>query len=100
MSDNFFTIFDTYFKCCWKRNCCFAAKDYDEKRNYDDINRIRNDIIGNGDVSPYSFDDLSNPLTPVTNSSSSSSLSTDTITYKRPKVKSYVSIIPANYYTD
>jgi hypothetical protein len=50
-----------------------------------------------GDRSPYSFDDLTNPLSPMTTSSSGSSIDSF---YKRPKFKPYVGIIPANYYSD
>ena len=90
MSDNFFTRFQTYFKCCWCRECCLTSKERDENSTCDSN-------ISTGDGSPYSFDDLSNPRSPMTNSSSGSSIDSF---YKRPKFKPYVGIIPANYYSD
>lgn len=100
-SDNFFTIFKNYFKCC-----CFMNEvdDSKEGRKYTGsgsggIGNRGGNGSGSGSSSPFSFDDLSNPLTPLTNSSSSSSLE-DYRVYQRPKFKPYVGIIPANYYSD
>ena len=96
-SGNFFTTFKNYFKLCSCRGCCFAnlgdGDGVDQRSNGASTN------ISAGDSSPsYSFDDLSNPLSPtMTNSSSGSSIDSF---YKRPKFKPYVGIIPANYYND
>lgn len=102
-SDNFFTIFKNYFKCgC----CCFTNEVDDNKEGskhhagFGGSSGIGNrGGSGSGSSSPFSFDDLSNPLTPLTSSSSSSSLE-DYRIYQRPKFKPYVGIIPANYYSD
>ncbi len=94
--DNFFTIFKNYFKLCFCRDCCLS-KDADE-RSADRYNSSDNSNMSAGDKSPYSFDDLSNPLSPsMTNSSSGSSIDSF---YNRPKFKPYVGIIPANYYNE
>ena len=100
MSDHFFTTFNNYFKCCWCRDgCCFTTKNADENsKSSSGFGRSGSDpSISAGDRSPYSFDDLSNPLSPMTNSSSGSSIDS---MYKRPKFKPYVGIIPAHYYND
>jgi len=100
-SGNFFTIFKNYFKCgC----CCFSSEVNDRKEGSNHHSGIGSGIgnrggSGSGSSSPFSFDDLSNPLTPMTGSSSSSSLE-DYRIYQRPKFKPYVGIIPANYYSD
>lgn len=100
-SGNFFTIFKNYFKCgC----CCFSSEVNDRKEGSNHHAGIGSGIgnrggSGSGSSSPFSFDDLSNPLTPMTGSSSSSSLE-DYRIYQRPKFKPYVGIIPANYYSD
>jgi hypothetical protein len=103
---DFFTIFKHYFRCC-----CFTTEVDHHKEgrsNHTGIgNRGNRGGIGSGSGSgsendsnsPFSFDDLSNPLTPMTGSSSSSSLE-DYRIYQRPKFKPYVGIIPANYYSD
>ena len=98
-SGNFFTIFKNYFKCSC---CCFTdeVKDHKEGSNHHaGIGNRGGSGSGSGSSSPFSFDDLSNPLTPMTSSSSSSSLE-DYRIYQRPKFKPYVGIIPANYYND
>lgn len=92
MSNNFFTIFENYFKCCSCRGCCFSnEKIHGNESNISDIT--------SGNSSPYSFDDISNPRTPMTSSSSCSSIE-ESLVYRRPKFKPYVGIIPANYYSD
>jgi len=96
-TDNFFTTLQNYFKCCfWCRSggCCFAEKNVKDGENSSSSESVG---LGIGDRSPYSFDDLSNPLSPMSNSSSGSSIDSF---YKRPKFKPYVGIIPANYYSD
>lgn len=89
--DNFFTIFKNYIKSCWcsSDGCCIVEKE----RGGDGIGIG----IGIGDGSPYSIDNFSNSDTPMTKSSSDSSI--DSI-YKRPNFRPYISIIPANYYTE
>lgn len=100
-SGNFFTTFKNYFKLCSCRGCCFA-KDGGGNGNGADRNdggrgSGTNSNMSAGDSSPsYSFDDLSNPLSPtMTNSSSGSSIDSF---YKDSKFKPYIGIIPANYY--
>lgn len=98
MSQHFFTTFNDYFKCCLCRDsCCFTTKTTDENsKSSNGFGRSgSNTSINTGDGSPYSFDDLSNPLSPMTTSSSDSSI--DSL-YKRSKFKPYVGIIPAHYY--
>lgn len=98
-TDNFFTTLQNYFKCCfWCRSecCCFSEKPAKDSESSSSSSSGSVDL-GIGDSSPYSFDDLSSPLSPMTSSSSGSSL--DNL-YKRPKFKPYVGIIPANYYSD
>lgn len=106
MSDHFFTTFNDYFKCCLCRDdCCFTTKNADDNRKSDGdsgfgksgSNSSIISIISIGDGSPYSFDDLSNPLSPMTTSSSGSSIDS---MYKRPKFKPYVGIIPTHYYNN
>ena len=84
-TDNFFTTLQNYVKCCfWCRSgSCFFA----DKRGG----------LGTGDDSPYSIDNFSNSDTPMTKSSSESSIDS---TYTRPKFRPYIGIIPANYYTE
>ncbi len=97
-SGNFFTIIKNYFKCgC----CCFTNEmnDHKEGSNYAGSGGGIGISNRGGSTSSFSFDDLSNPTTPLTNSSSSSSLE-DYRIYKRPNFKPYVGIIPANYYSD
>ena len=100
MSTPFFTILKTYFHCCTTRgSCCYTTK-IDEYSN-------KPSTMNAGDKSPF-FEDLSSPSnqgTPITWSSSSSSLDGFTPPYKKPTVKptfkSYnISIIPTNYYSD
>jgi len=101
MSTSFFTMLKAYFQCCTNRcSCCF------NNQNKEENEPSRDNITYNpsGDNSPFSFDDLSNPSTPgtpITWSSSSSSLdSYKNQPYKRPQFKPYIGIIPANYYSD
>ncbi len=100
MSDHFFTTLTNYFKCCLCRDgCCFTTKNADEHINSGsgfDRSGSSNSISGD-DSSPYSFDDISNPRSPMTNSSSNSSIDSF---YKRPKYKPHLNIIPTNYYID
>lgn len=92
MTTPFFTIIKNYFRCSCC--CCFEKKKEEPKNS-------QPSYILNGDNSPFSFDDLSNPSTPITLSSSSSSLDDSfNRTYKRQQFKPYVGIIPANYYSD
>ena len=100
-ADNFFTTFKNYFKLCSCRGgCCFAKDGGNGNGNGADRNGEgsggTNSNMSAGDSSPYSFDDLSNPLSPtMTNSSSGSSIDSF---YKDSKLKPYIGIIPANYY--
>lgn len=100
-ADNFFTTFKNYFKLCSCRGGCCFAKDGSGNGNGADRNGEgsgsgTNSNMSAGDSSPYSFDDLSNPLSPtMTNSSSGSSIDSF---YKDSKFKPYIGIIPANYY--
>ena len=94
MSSHFFTIIKSYFQCCANRcSCCFNKK-VDDEPSLDNTysSQYR-------DSSPFSFDDISNPRTTST-SSSSSSLESYNTPYKRQQFKPYVGIIPANYYSD
>ena len=86
-TNNFFTILQNYIKSCWcsSDGCCIVEKEGGGIG------------IGMGDGSPYSIDNFSNSDTPMTKSSSDSSI--DSI-YKRPNFKPYIGIIPANYYTE
>ena len=99
MTNRFFTIFQTYFKCCTERTgCCCCHKDVtNENSRYNENN------IGNGDTSPFSFDDLTsttNDSGSTSTWSSSSSLEDYKIQHIRPKFKPFIGIIPANYYRD
>ena len=100
MSSQFFTILKTYFQCCANRcSYCF------NKKEEDNPSYSSHDILYKSHYSQFSFDDLSNPKTPGTPmswSSSSSSLESynNTQPYKRPQFKPYIGIIPANYYSD
>ena len=99
MSASFFTMFKTYFHCCTTR-CTWCSKNDEYSNNSSTPN--------DGDKSPFSFEDMSSPSnqgTPITWSSSSSSLDGFTPPYKRiiarPTFKPYnISIIPTNYYSD
>lgn len=103
MSNQFFTILETYFRCCTKRcSCCFNTK---EKNDPADSSYNIYPYNMNGENSPFSFDDISNPNTPntssITLSSSSSSLDSLKPPYKRyQQFRPYMSIIPTNYYSD
>lgn len=94
MTNPFFTIIEKYFECCTKRcTCCFNVKKEEHETT----------IIQSGDNTPFTFDDMSNPRTPgtpITWSSSSSSLESYNTPYKRYQFKPYVGIIPTNYYSD
>lgn len=101
MSDHFFTTFTNYFKCCLCRDgCCFVTKDIGDENILSasgfDRSGSSNSISG-GDGSPYSFDDISNPRSPITNSSSNSSIDSF---YTRTKYRPNFGIIPKNYYID
>ncbi len=94
MSTSFFTIIEKYFHCCTKRcSCCLNVKKEEHETSHE---------IQYGENSPFSFDDMSNPGTPGTSItwSSSSSLESYNGSYKRQQFKPYVSIIPTNYYSD
>lgn len=95
MSTSFFTIIEKYLQCCTKRfTCCFNVKKEERETIYD---------FPTGENNPFTFDDISNPgtpETPITWSSSSSSLESYNIPYKRHQFKPYVGIIPTNYYND
>lgn len=106
VSEDFFTIVKNYFKC----SCCCLTNDGNRASKESGDGRKGwsgdgdGDCDGNGNgnggsSSPFSFDDLSNPLTPLTGSSSSSSLNEHLI-YKRPKFTPCIGIIPSNYYSD
>jgi hypothetical protein len=95
MSDHFFTTFTNYFHCCADRGCCFATKESNIHNHESNIHNDENHV--DSDYSPYSFDDYSNPISPMTNSSSSSSI--DSL-YKRQTYRPYVGIIPAHYYNN
>ena len=100
MSTSFFTVLKTYLHCCTTR-CSWCSKN-------DEYSNNSSSTLGDGDKSPFSFEDLSSPSnqgTPITWSSSSSSLDGITPPYKRinarPTFKPYnISIIPTNYYSD
>ena len=68
MSTSFFTIIEKYFQCCTKRcTCCFNVKKEDRETTCN---------VSSGENSPFTFDDVSNPGTPgtpITWSSSSAS---------------------------
>lgn len=95
MSNYFFTTFTKYFPCCTYRSCCFTTNESSihNLENNNHVDEHQND----SDYSNYSFDDLSNPLSPMTNSSSSSSI--DSL-YKRQTYRPYVGIIPTHYYNN
>ena len=103
MSTPFFTMLKTYFHCCANRySCCFNTNDANEPHR----DTKHNEHV---DYNQFTFDDLSNPNTPMTSSSSSSSLE-DYKTplypypypypYKRPQFKPIIGVIPTNYYSD
>ena len=96
-ADNFFTTFKNYFKLCSCRGgCCFTKDGSGNGADRSDGGSGTNSNMSAGDSSPYSFDDLSNPLSPtMTNSSSGSSIDSF---YKDSKFKPYIGKIPANYY--
>ena len=94
-TSNFFTILNKYFHCCICRCCIDKTK---EEETSSDASIYNNNTTG--DNSPFSFDDLSNPSTPITSSSSSSSLDSfngQHIAYKRKSIIS-IGIIPSYYY--
>ena len=102
MSDHFFTTLTNYFKCCLCRDeCCFVTKDIvgdEDLRSRSGFHRSgSSNSISGCDGSPYSFDDISNPRSPMTNSSSDSSIDSF---YKRTKYKPHFGIIPTNYYIE
>ena len=101
MSDHFFTTLTNYFKCCLCRDsCCFVTKDIGDEniRSGSGFDRSgSSNSISGGDGSPYSFDDISNPRSPMTNSSSNSSIDSF---YTRTKYRPNFDIIPKNYYID
>lgn len=94
MASQFFTILKTYFNGCTTQcSCCFnKKKEHEPSRD--------NSYSQYDEHSPFSFDDISNPGTPMTWSSSSSSLESYKTPYKRPQFKPYIGIIPSNYYSD
>ena len=100
MSTSFFTVLKTYLHCCTTR-CSWCSKN-------DEYSNNSSSTLGGGDKSPFSFEDMSSPSnqgTPITWSSSSSSLDGFTPPYKKinvkPTFKPYnISIIPTNYYSD
>lgn len=106
MSTPFFTMLKIYFHCCANRcSHCFNTKDAGDTNNANEPDR---DTLctTHVDYNQFTFDDLSNPNTPMTSSSSSSSLESYktpylySYPYKRPQFKPYIGIIPKNYYSD
>jgi hypothetical protein len=93
-TSTFFTILHKYFECCFCK-CCNVDKTNEETTPSSFF--IYNS--SEGDNSPFSFDDMSNPSTPITLSSSSSSLDSYNIQnkpYKRKNIN--IGIIPSYYY--
>ena len=103
ITSNFFTILQKYFQCCMSR-CCMTETE--ENRNAPSLNTSASFIIANNNRNPFTFDDMSNPSTPMTWTSSNSSLDSSndpslylqssSSYYKRKNI--HIGIIPASYY--
>lgn len=91
MSSSFFTILQSYFKCCTDR-CYSNTNSGGGSGSVSDVSGL---------VRDYSFDDVSSttPKTPIS-WSSSSSLEDYKVAYIRPSFKPCIGIIPTNYYSD
>ncbi len=95
MTYSFFTILDKYFHCCMCRCCNEKTAEENRTPTSSESSRIYNI---NDTYNPFTFDDLSNPSTPMSLSSSTSSF--DSIDYKPHKRKNIpIGIIPSYYYT-
>lgn len=99
MTCSFFTIVNTYFRCCITRD----ESDITTKNVYADV--------ANGDQSPFTFDDLSQTMISSSSSTSSSSSSLDEYetkpvttqfqraqAYKRSHFQPFIGIAP--YYSN
>lgn len=98
MSTPFFTMLEKYFHCCMCR-CCIHK--HDEEETSSNSSYRYNAYSGNGTPGTQcSFDDMSNPSTPITWSSSSSldSFNYPNELYKRKSM--IISIIPQSYHSD
>lgn len=97
MSSSFFTILQSYFKCCTDR--CYSNTNSGGGGSCGGGGGSGSDVSGL--VRDYSFDDVSSttPKTPIS-WSSSSSLEDYKVAYIRPSFKPCIGIIPTNYYSD
>jgi hypothetical protein len=104
ITSNFFTILQKYFHCCMCR-CCMTETE--ENRNGQPLNASASaSVLANNNRNPFTFDDMSNPSTPMTWSSSNSSLDSSndpslylqssSSYYKRKNI--HIGIIPSSYY--
>jgi hypothetical protein len=78
----------------------------EENRNAQPLNAAASSVIASNNKNPFTFDDMSNPTTPMTWTSSNSSLDSSndpslylqssSSYYKRKNI--HIGIIPASYY--